>query len=212
MKIVCYGDSNTWGYNSLTGIRHEKPYPTLLQEALPQDLVINEGLNGRTTVYDDPYDDTRNGLKDIRRCIKTHLPIDVLVIMLGTNDAKRMFQTTPLSFQKSMRSLLYKAIDKELYRSGYGQPKILVVSPPRMHSDYFKNEDTKITFGEQGYEVMESAASCIESCIQPLQEYDIDFLDTTNICMAQDIDGIHMDQENHEKLAKAILERIQTYK
>ena len=212
MKIEGYGDSSTWGYNPETGLRHEKSYPSILQEALPTDTIINEGLNGRTTVYDDPYDDSRNGKKDIQRCIKTHLPIDVLIIMLGSNDAKRIFNTTPLSFQRSIRTLLYKAMDPELYRSGYPAPnKILVVSPPRMHPDYEKNYDTRISFGKEGYEVMESASRVIKETIEKI-EYDIDFLDTTNICMAMAMDGIHMDQDNHEKLAKAILERIQTYK
>ena len=212
MKIVCYGDSNTWGYNPETGLRHEKSYTTFLQEALPTDTIINEGLNGRTTVYDDPYDENRNGKKDIQRCIKTHLPIDVLVIMLGSNDAKRMFHTTPLSFQRSIRTLLYKAMDKDLYRSGYKEPnKILVVSPPRMHPDYVNNYDTLISFGKEGYEVLESASQVIKETIEKI-EYDIDFLDTSNICMGDPLDGIHLDQDNHEKLAKAILERIQSYK
>ena len=130
MRIVCYGDSNTWGFNPLTGKRYEKPYPVLLRELFPDDEIISEGLNGRTMVYDDPFGKDRNAKKDIQRLIKTHLPIDVLIIMLGTNDAKRIFSTNPTSLQKGMRALIYQVLDADLYRSGFAMP--IFVWPRRM--------------------------------------------------------------------------------
>lgn len=212
MKIVCYGDSNTWGYNPANAFRYERRWTELLQEACPEDTVIAEGLNGRTMAYDDPYDKDRNAKKDMQRLIKTHLPIDVLIIMLGTNDAKRIFNTTPISLEKGMRTLIYEALNPDLYRSGFKIPKILVVSPPKMHPDYDKNPETKVTFGKEGYEVLEQAGQVLSNVPSLFADYDVDFMDTSDICMAQACDGIHMDEENHEKLAKAIIERIQSYR
>ncbi|MBP3853100.1 MAG: GDSL family lipase [Erysipelotrichaceae bacterium] len=211
MRIVCYGDSNTWGFNPLTGKRYEKPYPVLLRELFPDDEIISEGLNGRTMVYDDPFDKDRNAKKDIQRLIKTHLPIDVLIIMLGTNDAKRIFSTNPTSLQKGMRALIYQVLDADLYRSGFAMPKILVVRPPRMHPLYYKNAETNMTFGEPGYQMLEQAGEALSAIPTMFKDAGVDYLDTGDICMAQAYDGIHMDAENHANLAQALEKRIRSY-
>ena len=99
---------NTWGYDPETSLRFTNRYTQLIQSELNDDVIIEEGLNGRTLCQNDPYDPDRNGCLDIKRCIKSHLPLDVLVIMLGTNDAKRMYNTNVYSLEKGMNALLDK--------------------------------------------------------------------------------------------------------
>ena len=92
--VLCYGDSNTWGYIGGTGERFapEVRWPGVLQAALGGAYrVIEEGLNGRTTVFDDSIEEGRNGETYLRPCLQTHAPIDLVILMLGTNDLKRRF-------------------------------------------------------------------------------------------------------------------------
>ena len=94
-RIVCFGDSNTWGYIPITGERYDESirWPARLQEKLGyQDYtVVEEGLTGRTTVFDDPFDPELNGLKTMPAVLRSAAPIDVLVFMLGTNDFQLIF-------------------------------------------------------------------------------------------------------------------------
>ena len=89
--IVCLGDSNTHGYDQATGLRFPSDvrWPGVLAaEVGGRAEVIEEGLNGRTTIWDDPYMEGRNGRAYLLPCLRSHAPIDVLVVMLGANDTK----------------------------------------------------------------------------------------------------------------------------
>jgi lysophospholipase L1-like esterase len=90
--ILCYGDSNTWGYDPVTKGRFPRDmrWTGVLRQSLGDDyLVIEEGLNGRTTVWDDPIEGYKNGAAYLVPCLTTHRPLDLVIIMLGTNDLKR---------------------------------------------------------------------------------------------------------------------------
>ena len=96
--IVCYGDSNTYGYNPENGFRYEyeERWTTILQKELKDSaIVIPEGLNGRTTSFEDELRPGRNGATYLDPCLHSHGPIDLVVLMLGTNDLKIRFQATP---------------------------------------------------------------------------------------------------------------------
>ena len=131
MKILFYGDSNTWGYNALDASRQKNRFTQLIKQSFKEHEIIEEGLCGRTLCLDDPYDEDRNGAKMISMVLKTHAPIDVVFIMLGTNDAKRQFSTNSISIEKGIRTLLYKALNPEIYRDGSKLPKFFVVCPPK---------------------------------------------------------------------------------
>lgn len=95
--IVCYGDSNTWGYDPVTMDR--LPITQRWTGVLAQELgagyrVIEEGLNGRTTVWDDPIEGYKNGKEYLIPCLETHRPIDLITILLGTNDLKMRFSVS----------------------------------------------------------------------------------------------------------------------
>ena len=87
--ILCFGDSNTWGYNPENGQRFgpEERWTGILRNSLGEDYrVIEEGLNGRTTLWDDPIAGFKNGLDYLMPCLESHMPFDLITIMLGTND------------------------------------------------------------------------------------------------------------------------------
>jgi lysophospholipase L1-like esterase len=96
--IMCYGDSNTWGCIPLTGLEPPRRYapaqrwPGVLRRELGDGYwIVEEGLNGRTTVWDDPLEPFRSGKELLVPCLMTHQPIDLMIVMLGTNDLKGRF-------------------------------------------------------------------------------------------------------------------------
>ena len=114
-RIVCFGDSNTWGYNPEDGSRYGEDvrWPKLLGEMLGGDFeVVEEGQNGRTIVSPDPWEwGTKCGADQILPIIESHSPIEVLVIMLGTNDLKLKFNLPTLDIAGSMQNMLKKFVD-----------------------------------------------------------------------------------------------------
>ena len=92
--IICFGDSNTHGYCAETDGRFDENtrWTCLLQAKLGDEyLILEEGLGGRTTCFDDPTHEGLRGLDYISPCLQTHEPVDLLIIMLGTNDTKERF-------------------------------------------------------------------------------------------------------------------------
>ena len=135
--IVCLGDSNTHGYCADSadceggGIRfsENQRWTQLLQKQLGEEyLVIEEGLSGRTTCFDDPIHEGLNALNYIYPCLKSHEDVDLLVIMLGTNDTKDRFYASAACIALGMARLVNKA--KATACWGGKEPNILVVCPP----------------------------------------------------------------------------------
>ena len=115
--ILCYGDSNTYGLKSDLVSRYPRNvrWTGILQEKLGSEYyVIEEGLGGRTTVWDDPVEDYKNGKKYLLPCLDSHKPLDLVIIMLGTNDLKSRFSVTPFDIGASMENLV-KTIIKWIF-------------------------------------------------------------------------------------------------
>ena len=105
--ILCFGDSNTYGFDPLRGryddhTRWTRVLGTLLG---PDYLILEEGLNSRTTAIDDPFEPYRNAMDYIVPCIQSHLPLDLTILMLGTNDMKNYFQPDARKINDRLRSL-----------------------------------------------------------------------------------------------------------
>ncbi|WP_288536024.1 GDSL-type esterase/lipase family protein [uncultured Holdemanella sp.] len=204
MKMLFFGDSNTWGYDAKDASRQKNRFTQLIKERFNEHEIIEEGLCGRTICLDDPYDDDRNGAKMISMVLKTHAPIDVVFIMLGTNDAKRQFSTNSISLEKGIRTLLYKALNPEIYRDGSKVPQFFVVCPPKMNVDGLNNERTQTNFGQIGFEILNNSKPYLEKGCSGLG---VDVIDTNVV--AGNIDGIHMDESGHRQVADALISVIQ---
>ena len=135
--VICFGDSNTYGRDPVTKGRlpRDVRWPGVLHEALGNGYyVIEEGLNGRTTVWDDPVrpgPHKRNGVYYLLPCLESHAPVDLLIMMLGTNDLKARYALTPYDIAESMGHLAEIA-QKSGCGPGGGPPKILILAPPRL--------------------------------------------------------------------------------
>ncbi|MDI9594228.1 MAG: SGNH/GDSL hydrolase family protein, partial [Atribacterota bacterium] len=131
-EILCFGDSLTWGWNPVDRGRYpfEKRWTGVLQKELGKDYrIIEEGLNGRTTIWDDPIEGEKNGKKYLIPCLESHLPLDLVIIMLGTNDLKLRFNKSAFDIAAAADSLI-QLVQKSRAGRDSQSPKALLVSPP----------------------------------------------------------------------------------
>ncbi len=131
-SILCYGDSNTYGYNPENGLRYPEDvrWTGRLQMLLgPEYKVIEEGCNSRTTTRDDPVDAWKNGLPYLRPCLNSHKPIDVVILMLGSNDLKKNFHLTAEEIAAGAGELVDVIREFTSEKQGF-IPKIILISPP----------------------------------------------------------------------------------
>ena len=138
--ILCYGDSITWGYNpaNLDRMTFDERWPGVLDNGLGKNYkVIEEGLNGRTTVRDDPFNSSyKNGLEYLIPCLESHKPIDLCILFLGTNDLKKRFGLSAIDIAFGIRILVDTIIKSKAGPGGLA-PKILLMVPP-----YIKKQDS----------------------------------------------------------------------
>jgi len=118
MTILCFEDSNTWGYDPIAQDRFPRDvrWTGVMRKALGSDfLVLEEGLNGRSTVWEDPIEGYKNGHDDLVPCLETHRPLDLVILMLGTNDLKVRFHVSSFDIAQSVAVLI-----DVIQRSGSG--------------------------------------------------------------------------------------------
>lgn len=198
--ILCYGDSNTWGYNPETNNRFKdnERWTNILANQLGNDYnIIEEGLNGRTTVWDDPLrGGFRGGRTYLLPCLNSHKPLDLVILFLGTNDLKARFNLSPKDISMGIKLLVKDILDSEC-GINKDSPKILVLSPP-----FIEEMDENSMFFEEfehAYNKSRQLAEYIESVTK---EFSVYFLDVSLIAKTDSIDGLHFNKENHEKLGK----------
>ncbi|MCR4891632.1 MAG: SGNH/GDSL hydrolase family protein [Lachnospiraceae bacterium] len=132
--ILCYGDSNTYGYNPMNGYRYPENvrWTGRLQRLLGGYYnVVEEGCNGRTTVYDDPLEGWKNGLGYLRPCLNSHKPVDFVIMMLGSNDLKETFHASAEEIANGAGKLVEVIQTFTMEKQGF-EPKIILVSPPEI--------------------------------------------------------------------------------
>ena len=210
--ILCFGDSNTHGYCADPadcadgGIRfpEDQRWTRLLQDALGQDyLVIEEGLSGRTTCFDDPIHEGLNGLAYIYPCLKSHETIDLLIIMLGTNDCKDRFYASAACIGLGMARLVKKAKDTDCW--GGKQPNILVIAPPPI-GEGMLTSPVAATMGKLCVEKSRQLADCYrEQCAL----LGASFLDAGTLgCEFNQVDFMHLTSRGHARLASELAELV----
>ena len=205
-RIVCFGDSNTWGYNASTEERfpEDSRWTGLLANLLGNEFqIIEEGLSGRTSVIDDPLFEGLNGLSYIHPCLMSHSPLELVIIMLGTNDTKERFQLTSHNIAQGIARLAHKAKHTPAGNNGTN-PKVLVIAPPPIHGKYMETEVAK-SMGRE----CDLKSEWISKHLQPLLEnQDIEFLDTKGLVEMNKVDYMHLDEEGHRKLSKLVFNKI----
>lgn len=207
-NILCYGDSNTYGMNPKDGHRYDYSirWTGVLQNLLGRDYrVIEEGLNSRTTVLDDPYGILRNGKTYLTPCIESHYPLDLIIIMLGSNDMKERYHVPACDIAKGVGILAKMALDitKEKSLTNISS-KVLLVSP--MHiSEAIITSGMGESFGNmRACEISRQLASNYQEVAKNLG---IDFMDAAKVTEPSEIDGLHLSEDGHKTLGEAFARR-----
>ncbi len=196
--ILVFGDSNTWGYDPATASRFPRAqrWPSVLQRDLGPDFeVIAEGLNGRTTVHDDPIEPFRCGADALPPCLMSHAPVDLVILALGCNDLKKRFSVSAFDIAEGAGRLIFLA-------RAYGQdasarpPKILLIAPPPFakltdYAEMFEGGTEKSRLMGQRYRGV-------------AEREGVAFLDAGAVIRCSDLDGIHYEADQHALLGRSV--------
>lgn len=199
--ILCYGDSLTWGYDAETQDRHPPNvrWPSVLQSLLGDGVdVIAEGLNGRTTAFDDHLAAAdRNGASVLPTILMTHAPLDLAILMLGANDMKPFICGHAIGAKQGMQRLI-NLVRVHPYPFGAAAPEVLIVSPPAL-SETADPDFAAIFSG--GVEQSQMLASFyadladLEGC---------GFFDAGSVARTSPTDGVHLDADNTRAIGKGL--------
>jgi lysophospholipase L1-like esterase len=196
--VLCYGDSNTWGYEPATGERfpEEVRWPGVLARELGNGFrVIEEALNGRTTVREDPVEEYKNGKDYLRPCLESHAPLDLVIVALGVNDLKARFFASA-SDAADGAGILVSVAQRSGTGPGGGSPAVLLVAPPPVG---FLAELAQMFAGAE-----EKSKGFSRQYRRVAEKYGCGLLDAGDVARASDRDGIHLEAEEHRKLGEAV--------
>ena len=204
-RILCYGDSITWGYNPVDGTRYEyiKTWPGVLEHLLGSDYeVITEALTGRTTCWDVPYLPLRNGKKYLPMLLESHSPLDLVIIMLGVNYLMKLVGKNANETAWGLLSLIRIVLSPVF---GGTPTKILIIAPPAIGK--------LSAFNEMAFKGMEEESGKLAICFKILaKETGSEFLDSNDFIKASEIDGLHPLPDEHKMLGEAIANKVREMK
>jgi len=205
--IVCFGDSNTHGYcvspsdcaDGGDRFNESERWTCLLQKALGEDYyVIEEGLSGRTTVFPDPLHESMSGLDSIYSCLMSHEPVDLLIVMLGTNDTKERFGANAACIGIGMERLIMKAGTVAAWKDG--KPNILLICPPHIGEGLYSSENGRA----MGAGCPEKSRLLAPIYREIAQRQGCAFLDAEGVAEFNDIDCMHLTRKGHAQLAERL--------
>lgn len=200
--VLCYGDSNTYGYNPVDATRHPRDvrWTGRLQMLLGEEYtVIEEGCNGRTTVFKEPVDTWKSGLEYVKPCLNSHKPVDIVVMMLGTNDLKMMFHADTKIIAQGAERLVQEIYNFADQKQSF-RPKVILVSPPEIGKDIttssFRDsfDETAITRSKEFPEYYKEVA----------KRNDCVFFNAAEVVKPSEEDSLHLMPKEHAKLAEAL--------
>ena len=201
-QILCYGDSNTWGYDPVTKDRFDQDtrWTGVLGKMLGSGyVIIEEGLNGRTTVWDDPIEGYKNGRDYLIPCLETHRPLDLVIIMLGANDLKKRFSLSTFDIAEGA-GVLVGVVQGSRAGTGQNSPPVLLLAPPPTttlteYAEMFEGAENKSRNFSGHYRRIAQKMGCA-------------FLDTATVIVSSPLDGIHFEAGEHYKLGKAVAAKV----
>ena len=203
-RILCFGDSNTWGYvagENFVRYPENVRWTSVLQNELGDDFtIIEEGYNGRTTVWHDHIEDRMCGADYFPACIDSHSPLDIVIIMLGTNDTKCCFPVNASNIAAGAARIALMAKNSPFGKEYGKNPKVLLISPIEIREPKFSG-----MFDEKSAEISKEFANTFK------EQADIigcDFLCGADIAEPDEKDGVHMTKEGHRAFGKAVAKKI----
>lgn len=207
-RVLCYGDSLTWGFEPLSGARFDSNmrWTGVCQEILGEDyIILEEGLSGRTTIYEDPCKPCRNGRKGLSYCLLSQSPLDLVVLFLGTNDLKFTDVYGAANGIDELTRIVMGAdtifsVKHQIFPNG---PKVLLVSPPHIDPD-IKNCIPESSLASNSTESFRFA----ETYELVAQKWGAGFLDASKIVKPSCLDFVHIDAGEQKKLGKEIATAI----
>ena len=205
--ILCFGDSNTWGYSPQDGSRFpiDVRWTGILQKALGGDYcIIEEGLNGRTTFINEEGEDARpfrSGSDFFPTLLESHRPLDFVIIMLGTNDLKVEFNLSAEEIAQGAKDLCETVLNSEYLVDN--PPQILLISPTLIGSTIMPDQEE---FFNQARKKSLQFAEFFEKAAN---EAGVHFLDAALSVKVSEVDGVHWDADQHQEFGKVLAELIE---
>ncbi|NQZ82397.1 MAG: SGNH/GDSL hydrolase family protein [Colwellia sp.] len=202
--ILCFGDSNTWGYVPGTGERfdEETRWTALTQLLLNNEYTLYEaGLSGRTVNSDDPGRDFRNGASLLNLYLESCRPLDLVIIMLGTNDLKASLNNSIEDIKAAVKVLCQQTIDFDY--SPYDKPEIMLIAP----APFVDSADIDDEFSQN----ITKSKQLAPAYYQLAQELNLLFLDAGRVIKSSTIDGIHWDAMGHRDFATHLAATLKQY-
>ena len=200
-KILCYGDSNTFGYNPETGGRYDKNtrWSGILSYLLKENYeIIEEGMNNRTAFFKNPEGLKQSGSEYLSIYLQDHKNIDICILNLGTNDAQIFYPLDKVVVEKGLQNLV------DVIKNINPQTKIIIVPPVKITQDLF-NSGFALMFDKNSIEKIQNVMPVFEQFARDNNYYYFDFNSLTS---PSKFDGIHYTKESHQIIATKFAEYI----
>ena len=207
-RVLCYGDSNTWGYDGETGLRFPADirWPGVVAKKLgPGFELVEAGLNGRTAVFEDPLTEGLCGISHLYPAMGCAAPLDGMIVMLGTNDCKQRFSATADNIVRGIGRLLVKAQRSDYWKA---VPRILLMAPVCIDLRY-QQSAVADTLGIGCAEKSAAIVPLIAACAR---EHGCEYLDVNTLGAVNQTDFLHLDAPSHAALAIKVREAFSVFK
>jgi lysophospholipase L1-like esterase len=206
--VLCFGDSNTWGFEPGTGARYPRSvrWPGALAAlAGPDWHVVEAGLNGRTTVFEDPLGDLM-GLRHLGPTLDSAAPVDLVVLMLGTNDLKTRFAASAYEIAEGAGRLVDHVLASDAGHGG-AAPDVLLVAPPplaTLEGWALRDPEAYEGFESAWRDALATSAAFARQYARVAHVRGVRSLDAGEHVRTSDVDGVHWPAEGHAALARAV--------
>jgi len=205
-QILVYADSLSWGIipNTRERFRFDQRWPGVMEIELTRMgesvRVIEDCLNGRRTVWEDPFKPGRNGIVGIEQRIEVNSPLSLVILLLGTNDFQSMHRHNAWHSAQGVGAMI-TAIRRAPIEPGMPIPEILVVAPPPL-------QQAKGAIAPKFDSADQQAHGLAEAMEQVAEELNCPFFDAGSITTTSNVDGVHLDADQHLAMGKALAEKV----
>ena len=208
IQILVYADSLSWGIipDSRDRFRFDQRWPGIMEITLnnmgESVRVIEDCLNGRRTVWDDPFKPGRNGLLGIEQRIEVNSPLTLVILFLGTNDFQTVHQYNAWHSAQGIATMV-SAIRRAPIEPGMPIPKILIVAPPAV-------QKAKGAIAPKFLDAEDETHKLASAFNEVADETDCEFFDAGSVTTTSRVDGVHLDLDQHLALGQAMAEKVKT--